>query len=575
MKFGLRLLVAIIALVAVFSIPAFIVVDIAEYLWQSYMYLRVLLGTLADVVFVLFLYTARDIRARGKTSGLSGAYLILMGIVYVAAPPLSVAILAYVFSTIPFIFAIGYDIAKKRFQAWVSVIPLLLMVSTVLDPVVPAYFMLTGVLIFALTVFYEMFIPSKAVSAKVQTSKVQVSKSVAPKPDKGLSTSTVPSVPPAKPQQSAATNMGTTAKQTAPVSPSVAQVSQPITQQVITPTKNKNSNKFGYTPQKDTYQSTNRSASFKVIKSWPSQGEYQRSFQNLKFAISDKYADIKAGKILPNPNVKVPGNMVYSSGNYGTIFKMELQNKPFAIKCFTKSSQDIQRRYYEISRYLREIQGKYNIDALKNFEYLNDCVRTLKDPKYYYPVLKMDWIGGSVLNSFIAANMKKQSALRSLAQSFIETSAKLYRLGVSHGDLAGDNILVTPDNRIALIDYDGMYVPAFRGEKAPEKGHEHFQHPDRSINHFNEDLDNFSSLIIYTSLLAVSSKPAIWDKYNKGDYDCLIFRHKDFKEPDTSPIIKELSKENGILGKLSNLIYKAIDHEPLWEQVAPANLLKI
>jgi serine/threonine protein kinase len=254
---------------------------------------------------------------------------------------------------------------------------------------------------------------------------------------------------------------------------------------------------------------------------------------------------------------------------------MDVGGQPYAIKCFTKSSQDIQRRYYEISRYLKEIQGKYNIEALKNFQYLNQCVRTMKDPTFFYPVLKMDWIEGSVLNSFIAANLKKQPVLKNLAQLFLETSAKLHRLGVSHGDLAGDNIIVTPKDSIALIDYDGMYVPAFRGEKAPEKGHEHFQHPDRSINHFSEDLDNFSSLIIYTSLLAVSSKPELWNRYNKGDYDCLVFRHNDFKDPGSSPLIGELTKQNGTVGKLSNLVYKAIDHEPLWDQISPERILKI
>ena len=562
MKLRLRLFIALMALVLVFSIPGYIVVDIADFLWTAYPYLTVALGGIAAAAFTIFLYTSREIRGRGKTAGLSGVYLLFIGMLYVASPTFSETVLGYLFSTILFVFAVGYDISRKRYQAWVAIIPLLTISISLALPVISAYFMMIGIVLFGLAMFYEFSGPKPSTVPVQQVAPKQASNS--PSAQTAAKQNSQPPTP--APARSSPVN---TSPITATIPPSQSKMAQTPKQPAT-----KNDNQFGYKPAV-SQPSQPQQASFKVIKTWPSQGDYQRAFQNLKFSISAKYPDIKAGKVLSNPNVNVPGNIVYSSGNYGTIFKMDVGGLPYAIKCFTKSSQDIQRRYYEISRYLKEIQGKYNIEALKNFQYLNQCVRTMKDPSFFYPVLKMDWIEGSVLNSFITANVKKQSVLKNLAQQFLETSAKLHRLGISHGDLAGDNIIVTPKDSIALIDYDGMYVPAFRGEKAPEKGHEHFQHPDRSIIHFSEDLDNFSSLIIYTSLLAVSSKPELWNRYNKGDYDCLVFRHNDFRDPGSSPLIGELTKQNGIVGKLSNLVYKAIDHEPLWDQISPERILKV
>ncbi len=56
---------------------------------------------------------------------------------------------------------------------------------------------------------------------------------------------------------------------------------------------------------------------------WPSQSDYSRAMQNIGFSISASYPELKASKVMPNPYVKLPGNVVYSSGNYGTIFKLE------------------------------------------------------------------------------------------------------------------------------------------------------------------------------------------------------------------------------------------------------------
>lgn len=61
----------------------------------------------------------------------------------------------------------------------------------------------------------------------------------------------------------------------------------------------------------------------------------------------------------------------------------------------------------------------------------------------------------------------------------------------AYGDLKSDNILVMDDGTLVLVDYDGMYAPAMKGQKARELGSPDFWHPARIGNDFDEHIDDF------------------------------------------------------------------------------------
>ncbi len=292
--------------------------------------------------------------------------------------------------------------------------------------------------------------------------------------------------------------------------------------------------------------------SFTEVKSWPSQYEYARAFQNASFALN---TILKGSKIIRNPNVKMPGNYVYSSGNYGLIFKLDIDGKYYALKCFTKGS-DLHRKYYEISNYI----SKKKPGCLASFEYIDNAVRTMKDPEKYYPALKMEWIEGDTLYEYVRKNIEDQRALRDIAGKFMRSVIELQKAGIAHGDLSNDNILVS-GGKVYFVDYDGMYVPAFRGMKASENGHENYQHPNRTINNFSERLDNFSALVIYASIYALSVDPGLW-KFNGDDPDALIFRKKDFLDVKNSEVFRDLSNKKGKTQKIVSAIKKALAEGP-------------
>jgi Ca2+/Na+ antiporter len=306
--------------------------------------------------------------------------------------------------------------------------------------------------------------------------------------------------------------------------------------------------------------------------SWPSQSDYSRAMQNLEFSIAKERSEVLTSKVVPNPYVSIPGNVVYSSGNYGTVFKLQNEQSTHALKCFTRSKPDLSKRYYLISKAISRFNDG---STFASFSYLPKTIRTLKNPAVYFPALMMEWIDGVNLNTYITSNIETPRKISDIAKKFLSVAIRLQSYGISHGDLSGDNILVNPSGEITLVDYDGMYVPSLKGMKAPENGHDHFQHPNRTTSTYSERLDNFSVLVIYLSLLAVASDPSLWDRYNRGDQDCLLFRKRDFLMPDTSPLIAELLAKKGRIRKLTKLLVEALQHDPLWDVIDPEKLAKI
>ncbi len=306
---------------------------------------------------------------------------------------------------------------------------------------------------------------------------------------------------------------------------------------------------------------------------WPSQSDYTKAMQNMGFSISVQYPQMRTSRVIPNPFVKLPGNIIYSSGNYGTIFKLENSGSAYALKCFTRRKTDLNKRYYAIAKALKSQAG--NGLAFVDFEYLPKVIRTFRDPATFFPALHMEWVEGRTLNTFISQQLSKKDALRGMADTFLKEMIKIRQAGIAHGDISGDNIVISDRGTMTLVDYDGMYIPEFAGSRAQELGHDHFQHPGRTAVTYSEGLDNFSVLITYLTLLAVAENPSLWNRYNKGDQDCLIFRKSDYTDPSNSGVMKEILRIKGRVKQLAELLEDALRHDPLWSGCDPQQIAKL
>lgn len=84
-----------------------------------------------------------------------------------------------------------------------------------------------------------------------------------------------------------------------------------------------------------------------------------------------------------------------------------------------------------------------------------------------FPVLLMDWVEGETMETYIASNYQDEYAMGMLCYRFCKMAAWLCSQPFAHSDIKPDNIMVRPDGTLTLVDYDGMFVPAMKGQKSP------------------------------------------------------------------------------------------------------------
>ena len=160
------------------------------------------------------------------------------------------------------------------------------------------------------------------------------------------------------------------------------------------------------------------------------------------------------------------GQPVMSSGNFAVVFKMnDIQTgKNYAVKCFLKEQEDRAEAYRLISEELENVSSPY----ITSVKYLDKelYVDTNASEDAEFPVLLMDWVEGYPMDTYIDLFKNDVYKIHSLFGEFVHMALWLLSQPFAHGDLKPDNILVRDDGTMVLVDYDGMYVPAMRGQKA-------------------------------------------------------------------------------------------------------------
>ena len=226
---------------------------------------------------------------------------------------------------------------------------------------------------------------------------------------------------------------------------------------------------------------------------------------------------------------------VMTSGNFAVVFKMknEQTGKLHAVKCFLRDQEGRAEAYRMIAEELEYVNSTY----LTPIKYLDKelFVDTNQTDETEFPVLLMDWVEGVTLDKYIRENIYDEYALSLLAYQFSRLAMWLMPQPFAHGDLKPDNILVKDDGTLVLVDYDGMYVPAMKGQKARELGSPDFRHPSRTEDDFDEHIDDFSLVSILLSLKAISLQPSLLEQY--GASDRLLFSEKDYRNLSESQVM--------------------------------------
>ena len=230
------------------------------------------------------------------------------------------------------------------------------------------------------------------------------------------------------------------------------------------------------------------------------------------------------------------GLPVMTSGNFAVVIKMkdEQTGKFYAVKCFTKEQEGRAEAYHQIAEELKDVDSPYLIPL----RYLDKelFVDTEQTNETEFPVLLMDWVEGITLDKYLRENLDDQYALEMLAYRFSQLAQWLIPQPFAHGDLKPDNILVCEDGTLVLVDYDGMYVPGMKGQKARELGSPDFRHPLRTEDDFDEHIDDFPLVSILLSLKAISLNPQLLEEY--GATDRLLLSEKDYRDIGNSDVLR-------------------------------------
>ena len=233
------------------------------------------------------------------------------------------------------------------------------------------------------------------------------------------------------------------------------------------------------------------------------------------------------------------GEPYRSSGAFAVVFKMkdEQTGKCYALKCFTEEQEGRAEAYRQIADELEFVDSSY-ITSVKYLDKEIFVDSSCEEDEF--PVLLMDWIDGETMENYIAENYQDNYVMAMLCYRFCKMAAWLRSQPFAHGDIKPDNIMVRPDGSLTLIDYDGMFVPTMKGQKSPTIGTKDFSHPLRTVDDFDETIDDFALASIALSLKAISLKPSLLDEY--GAADRLLFSAEDYRDLSKSKVLAALQE---------------------------------
>ena len=262
---------------------------------------------------------------------------------------------------------------------------------------------------------------------------------------------------------------------------------------------------------------------------YPLISEYVRAIQDASSNL-DKLAHLV-------PVLDDHGEPYRSSGAFAVVFKMkdEQTGKCYALKCFTEEQEGRAEAYRQIADELEFVDSSY-ITSVKYLDKEIFVDSSCEEDEF--PVLLMDWIDGETMENYIAENYQDNYAIAMLCYRFCKMAAWLRSQPFAHGDINPDNIMVRPDGNLTLVDYDGVFVPAMKGQKSPTIGTKDFSHSLRTVDDFDETIDDFALASIALSLKAISLKPSLLDEY--GAADRLLFSVDDYRDLSKSKVIPAL-----------------------------------
>ena len=254
--------------------------------------------------------------------------------------------------------------------------------------------------------------------------------------------------------------------------------------------------------------------------------------------------------------LKTAGGPKCWSGGFSLVFQIDTNGQLWAFKVWHVLLDKMEERYAKIKKCL----DASNLPYFTEFDYIP---KGLFVENTFVPTHRMKWVQGITLDEYIDIHIHQQDKLIALAAKFLVMTREFHAEGIAHGDLQHGNILVKPDETLAVIDYDSMFVQGLNDLPDIIKGLGGYQHPSRLNNEFiHTQLDNFSEIVIYLSLIVYADRPELWNK----NTDWLLFSKEDLENPDECELLKQLiNSSNKLIAYLSKILTQLLQLRELHE----------
>ena len=243
--------------------------------------------------------------------------------------------------------------------------------------------------------------------------------------------------------------------------------------------------------------------------------------------------------------------VTYAKGANSVVFKMQDEHTGdyYAIKCYTDVKYDIYNRLELVKTKLNLVESPFLVKFDIVYNEININVNNFIDEDgCFFPVVIMDWVDGVTLDNYISESEKAKDDFRNLIENYKAMSSWLLEQGFSHGDISPQNIIITKDNKIMLIDYDNV---VFSDEETcvstNKMRDENFCNPCQVSFKYENNIDNFSLVSIMISLIyKYESIPQSWENpwgRRHNYYGRIIFFKKEaYTDLDKSDLFKRIEK---------------------------------
>ncbi|MDF9829487.1 AarF/UbiB family protein [Parabacteroides sp. PF5-6] len=266
------------------------------------------------------------------------------------------------------------------------------------------------------------------------------------------------------------------------------------------------------------------------------------------------------------------GNPIMSSGNFAVVFKMTDGEKNYAIKCFTKEQKGRAEAYQLISEALDNVKTDYLI-PVKYYD--NELfVDSKQTDVSEFSIILMDWIDGISLDEYLKSIINNAYKREKLADEFQKLVCWLLPQPFAHGDLKPDNILVLEDGSIVLLDYDGMFVSSMKGQKARELGSPLYRYRGRTVETFDEHIDDYAAVLILLLLRVIAVQPCEFEELLSDDTSSFLHQFDSLlNDKRISPLLSAYLLVSSFGRMDTQLVYSLLSDNSHYDFEKESNLL--